>query len=195
MVFSSPLVSIANDSVSAGRNGVLDSLIFAGTYFTDGLNPGNYKIGLYVRPGKKNGDVGAYQYFGVVPIGFDSFFQPMEWLEALPLRCWIDVFDVAPGEIKVSGWAFIQGQSTFSNRIEVVLKADGRIYHTLTDPSIRRDLTGYFNSTQNLSTGGFVSFISTKGMERGDYELGIRVINEKTHQEAIQYMGRYFSIK
>ena len=56
-------------------------------------------------------------------------------------------------------------------------------------------MTSYFNSPQNLETSGFVSTISKKGLEKGQYEVGIRVTNDKLHKEATEYMGRVFSIE
>ncbi len=195
VVFKSPPVWLAHDSASIGRNGLLDSLVFAGTYFTEGIAPGNYEVGLYLQSVQEQQQVGAYQFFGSIPVGYDNYFQPIEWKGAPYLRVWIDVFEESETEIKVDGWAFFHGQSSFSNRIEVVLKSNDQIYLVPTDPKLRHDLTSYFNSDQNLSTGGFISFISKRGLAKGDYDVGIRVVNEKTHQEGIQYTDRSISIK
>ena len=56
-------------------------------------------------------------------------------------------------------------------------------------------LPAIFNSPQNSETSGFVSIISKKGLVKGQYEVGIRVTNDKLHKEAMEYMDRVFAIE
>ncbi len=194
-IFKSPVFLLAGDSASLGKNGILDSLVFSGTYFTEGLVPGNYSVGLYVSSLHDNAELSAYQYFGDINVGYDELYKPREWVESPYLQLWIDNLDETNNEIKVSGWAFFLGQSSFSNQIEILLKSNDKIYRASTDPNLRPDVTSYFGSSKNLSTSGFISFISKHGLEKGDYEVGVRVVNLNTHQESTQYLGRTCSIK
>lgn len=199
-LFKSLTVALNRDSASAA-SGRADSVRFNGTYFMDNLPPGQYRIGAYLNSDGDKNKKGLYRFFGTISVGLPDLFQPevltvpLHPLDSPKLQVWIDVFEDFEDKINVSGWAFHQGQSSFPNRIEILLKSGDNIYHAPVDPSLRPDVTSYFNSPHNLETSGFISFITKKGLGKGEYEVGVRLINDKLQQEAIGYTGRKFGVK
>ncbi|MEJ0057075.1 MAG: DUF6311 domain-containing protein [Bacteroidota bacterium] len=151
--------------VSRSVQGSTSQLCIAGTYFTNDLKPGNYKVALYSSAGK-NSNVGLYRFIGNVNVGSEDFFQPRLISEVANVLARVEIVDDRKNEIEVRGWAFIQGQSSYGNRIEIILKSDDKIYRSPSDIVLRPDVTSYFKSPNNLDMSGFVSNVYERRFEQ-----------------------------
>ena len=199
-VYRSPVAALSLDAASTAA-GRVDSVRFNATYFSDHLPPGQYKIGAYLSAVDKKKSRGFYRFFGTISVGLPDIYEPelltlsLHPLDSPKLQLWTEVFEEFEDKIKISGWAFFLGQSSFPNRIEILLKSGEKVYHTPTDHILRPDVTSYFSSPHNLETSGFVAFISKKGLARGEYVLGVRLSNDALQQEGIEYTDKKFEVK
>ncbi len=139
----------------------------------------------------KNGNGGFYRYIGNVNVGLKDFPQPGISPYLVNIQYRIEALNDRTGDnIEISGWAFIKGQDSYYGRIEIILKSGNRIYESPADLVLRPDVTGYFNSLQKFDMSGFTSLFTRAGLEKGEYEVGIRVINDRLHIEGVEYTAR-----
>ena len=138
---------------------------------------------------------GNYSFLGSISIGHLDTSPPKELPEFPRLRYWFDEFEDTDEQLKIIGWAFIDGVSSFDNRIEILIRTEAKTYTSPADPMVRGDVTSFFNSPKNLETSGFGSIISKKTLKEGEYEVGIRVIDQRLHREVIEFSGRRFYVE
>jgi len=88
--------------------------------------------------------------------------------------------------IDITGWAFIEGQSSENSQIYVVLEADSNTYVFDTTLRKRRDVTTFFKTLNlNLDDSGFFARIPKEVVEKTTYRVGIYV--KKGDIEALSY--------
>ena len=191
MFISSP-IKVAPDSIRVSGP---DSLKFNTTYFTGDVPSGDYRIAAYASSGEGMNHTGNYSFLGSISIGHLDTSPPKELPEFPRLRYWFDEFEDTDEQLKIVGWAFIDGVSSFDNRIEILIRTEAKTYTSPADPMVRGDVTSFFNSPKNLETSGFGSIISKKTLKEGEYEVGIRIIDQRLHREVIEFSGRRFYVE
>lgn len=84
--------------------------------------------------------------------------------------------------ITITGWGFIDNQSTENCSIFLVFSGNNSRYIFKTSPTKRPDITNYFNHTfepkLNLDNSGFRASICKFLIENGDYKIGILIDNQ-----------------
>ena len=191
MFISSPIKVMPDSIPGAGS----DSLKFNTTYFTGDVPSGDYRIAAYASSGEGKTHTGNYSFLASISIGHLDTSPAKELPEFPRLRYWFDVFEDTDERLKLTGWAFIEGGSSFDNRIEILIQSADKTYTTPADPTVRGDVTSYFNSQKNLETSGFGCIINKKTLKEGEYEVGVRVIDQKLHREVIEFTGRTFYVE
>jgi hypothetical protein len=99
-----------------------------------------------------------------------------------------------PGEehlfLEISGWAFMEGQSTKDSRTYVVLKSDNSTYEFDTIPTFVWGVARQFgnDSSWDLDYSGFIARIPEDQLEDGTYQLGIYIAQGDI--QAFRYTGR-----
>ena len=104
----------------------------------------------------------------------------------------MDRLIVAPSAIEIQGWAYIEGYNAENNRVYIVLKSTRKTYifdtFTLFENPLDDQNGGYYSS---LDWSGFMTTISLRKIEKGDYTLGFYIIKEEI--EALQYTNKVIS--
>jgi len=92
----------------------------------------------------------------------------------------VDLIEEQDGFIKIQGWSFLEG--LYSNDIKhyILLRKDDEVVVFDTVNIIRKDVTEAFkNYGLNLDNSGFEARLPKDTMEKGNYQLGLYVVNGK----------------
>ncbi|HWA34631.1 MAG TPA: hypothetical protein VG737_10900, partial [Cyclobacteriaceae bacterium] len=188
--FVSPPVVFSEDSVLG--TGFLQ---FQGTYFTEGLKPGNYRVALMTESSVAKARNETFCYFGNLNVELKEVYKPYEAPDVGKMKWWLESIDASNEIITIGGWAFLSGQSSFPNRVELLFRSESKTYAVPTDPVLRPDVTTFFNNPFNIGTCGFISRIDKSLLESGKYEIGIRIVNDASGMDVIDYTNREFTVQ
>ena len=90
----------------------------------------------------------------------------------------------------MKGWAFIEGESSKSSSIYIVLKSNGNTYVFDTTSVYKPSVTAYFETLNlDLDWSGFIAKIPKDKIVSGGYEIGIYI--EKDGVQALQYTDKF----
>ncbi|ESU26188.1 hypothetical protein FSS13T_11790 [Flavobacterium saliperosum S13] len=116
-----------------------------------------------------------------VPRSIDiSKFIPLQTYNGDGFAYNIEAFENTNGIVKISGWAYFDGQSASESVLDVVLLKDGKATRMLTQKVNRPDVTSYFKSSFDLANSGFSSMLNLSDLNKGEYKIGIYLVNKKT---------------
>lgn len=93
--------------------------------------------------------------------------------------------------MRIEGWAFINGTSPENSNCYIILKSDKKFYIFDSHKRKRPDVTAHFK-TMNLDDSGFFSFIPKGDMEAGQYKIGIYI--KKGRVDAFQYTDKIITV-
>lgn len=103
----------------------------------------------------------------------------------------LDRFDVHTATLKLSGWAFVEGQNSENSQTYLVLQSDSNTYVFDTENWVRRyDVTKHFRELGlNLDRSSFYGVIPLRKLKAGDYSVGLYI--RKGNIEALQFVDKY----
>lgn len=93
--------------------------------------------------------------------------------------------------IKIEGWAFINGTGSEESNCYIILKSDKKFYIFDSYKRKRPDVTAHFK-TMNFDDSGFFAFIPKGDLEAGQYKIGIYIKKDNTN--AFQYTDKIITI-
>jgi hypothetical protein len=97
----------------------------------------------------------------------------------------VEVFEKKENMFVISGWAYVKGIESKTNRVELFLINDTNQINVQSEQIIRKDITSFFKDDNvNYDMSGFEAKINLDKIPKGDYKLGIYIanVNEKIEE-------------
>ena len=97
----------------------------------------------------------------------------------------VEVFEKKENMFVISGWAYVKGIESKTNRVELFLINDTNQINVQSEQIIRKDITSFFKDDNvNYDMSGFEAKINLSKIPKGDYKLGIYIanVNEKIEE-------------
>ncbi len=101
----------------------------------------------------------------------------------------LERFVVTPTTIEIQGWAFITGYDADNSHTFIVLESPRKTYVFESSTVYSSPVTAqYSESGLNLDWSGFTTIIPTRKIERGDYLVGVYIVQNGV--KALQYTDK-----
>ncbi len=95
------------------------------------------------------------------------------------------LFNEENQELTLRGWAYIINKNKVKSTIKLLLVSHKQSYIFYTTPEKRSDVALYFNN-KNLDDSGFKIEIDLKGIEKGEYKVGILIQKYSIFDQILQ---------
>ena len=110
------------------------------------------------------------------------------------IKFYIDEANISGKDLNIEGWAFLEGLSAESQKTFVLLKKHDKVAAFETVMRIRPDVTKHFKkSGLDLDSSGFRSKISIAKLEKGKYQVGLRIDREGV--SVVKYSNKFVEIE
>lgn len=129
------------------------------------------------------------------PIIDISAFYPLQQSNGDKINFSVEVFDCASEKISLSGWAYFDNQNMDNAKIEIIAIKDSKPKILSIENVKREDVTSYFKSAFNLSNSGFKASLFKTDFEKGDYKIGIIIVDLNTHKKGLVLTDKSFIIQ
>lgn len=164
----------------------LDNSGFECFTLLNNLEKGKYELLVAIKD--KKGDVYYSKNDKIINIGYKDINDPIKTENKLTqnqnINFGVDVFDFLKNELKIKGWAAYKEFDSKKSTIEILLIHDNDYYNVETISNIRTDVTAFLNNKFNYDDSGFETKISTKSLPKGDYFIGIRIVNKLYNKDS-----------
>lgn len=124
-----------------------------------------------------------------------SSFYPLQQLNGDKINFAVEYFDSATDKISLSGWAYFDNQSTDNTKIEILAIKDLKPKVFPIENVKREDVTSYFKSSFDLANSGFKASLIKSDFEKGNYKIGILIIDTNTHKKGLVLTDKSFIIQ
>jgi hypothetical protein len=118
-------------------------------------------------------------------ISLKNFKKPYLERNGDKVNLFVETFSEAADKIEVSGWIYLEDQSTDNVRINLLLISESSEVVLSTEKVNRTDVTSYFKSKYDLSKSGYKSTIIKKQLAAGTYKLAIYIKDQQNNKEAL----------
>lgn len=95
------------------------------------------------------------------------------------IKAWIEKFDITKDSLYVSGWSILEKVESSNSNIFIVIFDSDNEFVFLPSKINRPDITKVENDTYDYNNSGFVLKADLKEIEKGNYQLGIFILNDK----------------
>jgi hypothetical protein len=174
----------------------LDNSGFESFTFLDNIEKGRYDLILVIKD--KNGGVYYSNENKFLNIGYKDIYEPTKIDNNFALNSnlnhGIDKFECENNSLKIMGWAAYKEIESSNSIIEVLLIKDNTFYNVETLSNIRKDVTEASKNGINYDNSGFETKINTKQLPKGNYKIGIRIINKKNNKDSYFLTDKTVSI-
>ncbi len=175
----------------------LDNSGFESFAFTNNLEKGKYELIVAIKDTKGN-----FYYSNtnkIVNIGFDEFITPINTKltsnKDTNLGLGVDSFDFKDSILNIKGWAAFKEFDSKESKIEVLFLKGNDTFSCETISNVRKDVTDALKSNFNYDDSGFEAKIDTKTLPKGDYTIGIRIINKTFNKDSYIITDKKVSVK
>lgn len=141
---------------------------------------------LYVvskKPGTLQQVVAHFQdvYFPKTMLSLPEIFYKNYEREQNILRCWIDEFRFSEGEMRLCGWAFLEGEDSGLTSTKVALVGEETVILYQPQQVVREDVESAFNDAKDgkYKRSGIVLKQAIDNMEIGEYRVVLTLQNGK----------------
>ena len=124
-----------------------------------------------------------------------SEFSPLKERNGYNINFYIEKFEETTNKINFSGWAYFLDQGTENSKIELLAIKGSKCKVILGETIRRGDVTTYFKSQYDLSNSGFNTSFDKSNLDKGNYKLGIYIIDKKNHKKGLVISDKYFTIQ
>lgn len=162
----------------------LDNSGFDSFAFTNNIEKGKYELIIAIKD--KKGDLYYSNTSKIINIGFDEFMTPNKLtgtsVNDKTISFGVDSFDFKNYVLSINGWAAFKEFESKNSVIEIVFIKEKELYNAETTSTVRKDVTEFLKTNINYDNCGFEAKINIKSLPKGNYSIGIRVIN-KTYKK------------
>lgn len=124
-----------------------------------------------------------------------SNFYPLQQINGDKINFAVEFFDTATDKVVLSGWAYFDNQIAENTKIEIIAIKDSKLKIFPIENVKREDVTSYFKSTFDLSNSGFKASLFKADFEKGNYKVGILLIDLKTNKKGLVITDKSFNIQ
>ncbi|WP_284650989.1 DUF6311 domain-containing protein [Flavobacterium terrisoli] len=164
----------------------LDNSGFDSFAFTNNLEKGKYELIIAIKD--KKGNLYYTNTNKVVNIGFEEFITPISTkltsIKDSNLGLGVDAFDFKNNVLTIKGWAAFKEFESKKSVIEVLFLRNNETFSSETIANLRKDVTEALKNNINYDDSGFEAKIDTKSLPKGDYTIGIRIINKTFNKDS-----------
>ncbi|MDI1317575.1 glycosyltransferase family 39 protein [Flavobacterium sp.] len=123
-----------------------------------------------------------------------SMFLPLAERNGNEINFYIEKFEAINNKINFSGWAYLSDQGTESSKTELVVIKENTCRVIFGNKIRREDVTTYFKSQYDLSNSGFSSSFDKNDLEKGNYKIGIYIIDKKNNKKGLVVSDKIFTV-
>ena len=164
----------------------LDNSGFESFTFLNSIEKGRYELITAIKD--KKGNLYYSNNGKVINIGYKDIYTPIKInstiIENKGIGYGIDGFNFKNHTIKLNGWAAFKEIESKKSMIEIILINKNTIYNVETLSTIRKDVTLALKNNVNYDDSGFETKINTKSLPKGNYTIGIRIINKTFNKDS-----------
>lgn len=164
----------------------LDNSGFESFTFLNNIEKGKYELILAIKD--KKGDLYYSKNSKIVNIGFKDIINPIKMTVALvqnqDINHGVDVFEFKSNQLKIKGWAAYKEFEAAKSSVEVILINNNIRYNVETLANKRTDVTDFMKNNINYDNSGFETTIETISLPKGNYSIGLRVINRSYNKDS-----------
>lgn len=124
-----------------------------------------------------------------------SKYQPLKERNGDAINFTIENFENTSENVKITGWAYLEGVDSNESKTEIILIKDGKAFKIQNQKMKRDDVTTYFKSAIDLSNSGFNANGLVSKFSQGKYQIGIIVTNLTNNKSGIVLTDKYFEKK
>lgn len=121
-----------------------------------------------------------------------SKYQPLKERNGDAINFTIENFESTSENVKITGWAYLEGVDSNESKTEIILIKDGKAFKIQNQKMKRDDVTTYFKSAIDLSNSGFNANGLVSKFSQGKYQIGVIVTNLKNNKSGIVLTDKYF---
>jgi hypothetical protein len=173
------------------KKSYLDAAGFEATVSKKNLEKGKYSIGLVIKT--RSGNLIYQPTDQVVKAGPEDH-PTVNRVDSLSgkslVRASVERTEKRQDMIYISGWGFLEHKGSENVAIQLVFRNETGNYLVDTEPVLRKDVTSYFKSANNLDNAGFEARVLKNSLPKGKYQIGLYLNHTKTGEK-----GLFFSDK
>lgn len=174
----------------------LDNSGFESFNFINKIKKGRYDLIIAIKD--KNGGLYYSNTNKSLNIGYKEVNEPIKIYYKLSLNTdisyGIDKFEFQNKVLKILGWAAFKEIESTDSIVEVLMINDNSTYKIETLSNIRKDVTESAKKGINYDNSGFEVKLDTKNLPKGNYKIGIRIINKKFNKDGYFITDKNISI-
>lgn len=155
----------------------------------EAVTPGFYRLSILIVDGEKIAAVNTDRYLmnGEEYIVEDAYLTLEEDQSETKVYFGIDSFEVVENHLVITGWGFLDGQSTAAIERNLLLRTDGEVKSFSVEDLIKKQVASVFSyKNQDLEHLGFKAEIPLDEIGQGDYQLGLYISSAAV--EGIAYL-------
>ena len=183
------------DVTSHFKKEYLDDAGYFATIFTDSVEKGNYQLGVLIRD--KNGNLAYCPTDKNVEVNLPEFNHPQK-INTAPdtgdIQYGLDYFHDEKDLVSISGWSAFRNQDSDSCTVGLMFKSGDQVYVADTYTRMRPDVTAHFNGKYKLDNSGFVAKVLKTALPKGEYQVGLIIIDKKRGKEGLIYIDKEIKI-
>lgn len=174
----------------------LDNSGFESFTYINNIEKGLYNLILAIKD--KKGDLYYSNTSKTINIGYKLTKEPIKIDFDLKLEKKInyniDNFEIKEKELKIFGWAIFNEIESTDSTIEILMLKDDAVYRIETLSNVRKDVTEAFKNGTDYDNSGFEVIINTQNIPKGNYKIGIRIVNQKQNKDGYLITNKRINI-